>query len=287
MEDTLKIGKLYIVATPIGNLEDITVRAIKTLRSVDIIAAEDTRHTLKLLNRYKIKKRLVSCHAHSDAKRIDELVFEIIKGNNIALVSDAGTPLISDPGADLVAACIAAGIRVECLPGPSAVTAAATLSGIDCSKFIFAGFLPRGPSGKRELERLFSCEMAVIIYESPERVIKTLGVIAQIWGGEARVCAARELTKVHEEVVRGSASDVLGELSARSALKGEFTIVIGAADKHAGCQTPDDADAVRVVEKALAQGKSAKDAALEAAAELNISKNVAYKIALKVKSGSL
>ena len=225
MSEGVSHGKLYVVATPIGNLEDITLRALRVLREVDLIAAEDTRHTRKLLDRYKIKKRMVSYHEHNERERAERIIEDLKSGMKVALVSDSGTPAISDPGYVLIRRCVEEGIEVIPIPGPSAFLAALSVSGLPVHRFIFEGFLPH-KSGKRRnrLRQLAEEEGTIIFYESPHRLLKTLSDILEILGNR-RVVIARELTKVHEEIFRGSIEEAL-ERFGIGKCKGEFTILI-------------------------------------------------------------
>jgi 16S rRNA (cytidine1402-2'-O)-methyltransferase len=219
------MGTVQVVATPIGNLEDITLRALRVLAEADRIYAEDTRRTRVLLEHHGIATRAVSLHSRNEEGRIGEALERLARGEKLAIVSDAGTPLISDPGAHLVAAAAEAGFRVEPIPGPSAVLAALSVSGLRAHPFTFVGFLPRRGGGRRRLlvshrER----SEALVIFESPNRVADTLKDLIEIFGPERKACVARELTKLHEEVVRGT----LGDLSARFAegARGEVTLIV-------------------------------------------------------------
>ncbi len=219
------MGKLYVVPTPIGNLKDITLRALEVLRSVNYIACEDTRRTLILLNHYNIKgKKLISYYEPKEEKQIPKIM-KVLEKEEVALVTDAGTPAISDPGYRLIRRCIEEGVEVEVLPGPSAVTTALVGSGLPTDRFLFAGFPPK--KGTRGfLEELKTCQEAtVILFESPKRVLKTLQLVREVFG-EVSVCVARELTKIHEEYIRGSVSEVIEEISKRGELKGEVVILI-------------------------------------------------------------
>jgi 16S rRNA (cytidine1402-2'-O)-methyltransferase len=223
-------GQLYVVATPIGNLGDVTYRAIEVLRAVPLVAAEDTRLTRRLFARYGIETHLVSYHARSGAGREAELLAHLRSGRDLALVTDAGTPLVSDPGGELVSAWAAEGGRVVPIPGPSAVLAALVASGMAAARWTFEGFLPRSGRDRRErLARIAADERACVIYEAPSRVPATLADLASAAGAERRAAVCRELTKLHEEVVRGP----LGDLAARAAaggltLRGEFAVVVEA-----------------------------------------------------------
>jgi 16S rRNA (cytidine1402-2'-O)-methyltransferase len=222
-------GTLYLVATPIGNLEDITYRAVRTLREADLTACEDTRHTRKLLDHYGIARPLVSYHEHNEAMRSEDLVAKIQAGASVALVSDAGMPLISDPGYRVVHAAIRAGIPVIPVPGPSALLSALVASGLPTDAFNFMGFLP-AKSGQREklLEEIREETATLIFYEAPHRILEALADVEKIMG-ERPVVVARELTKLHEEILRGTAGEVRSALAARSAVKGEITLLIGKA----------------------------------------------------------
>ncbi len=220
-------GILYVVATPIGNLEDITHRALRVLGEVELIACEDTRQTHKLLEHYGIRKPAISYHEHNEAQRAGELIARLERGADIALVSDAGTPLISDPGFRLVSKAAERGIRVVPLPGASAVTAALAASGLPTDSFHFAGFLPAKASQRRKtLERLKDLEATLIFYEAPHRILGALQDLAQVLG-ERPVAVAREITKLHEEFLRGSPDEVRAALAARPVVKGEITLLVG------------------------------------------------------------
>ena len=223
---------LYLVATPIGNLEDITLRALRILREeAALIACEDTRQTQKLLDHFGIRKPVISYHEHNEEARTAELVERLTSGDSVALVSDAGTPLISDPGYRLVNSAIASGIRVVPIPGVSALLTALAASGLPTDDFRFAGFLP-AKSGARQrfLKQLAGETTTLIVYESPHRILESLDDIQQVMG-DRRVVLARELTKLHEEFLRGSAGEILNALRARPAIKGEITLVIAKADQ--------------------------------------------------------
>jgi 16S rRNA (cytidine1402-2'-O)-methyltransferase len=219
-------GKLYVCGTPIGNLEDVSIRLLKTLRKVDIIICEDTRHTIKLLNRYKIKRQLISYHEHSSSKKEQQIIAELISGKVMALVSDAGMPTISDPGQGLIRQAIDAGIEVEVIPGPSACIASLAISGLDSSSFVFLGFLPV-KAGKRQemLNYIREQERTVIIYEAPHRLLKTLNEIESVIGAKHPIVVAREITKIHQEINRGSLEEVTKHFLEHSP-RGELCILI-------------------------------------------------------------
>jgi len=223
-------GTLYIVGTPIGNLEDISLRALRVLREADVIAAEDTRRTSQLLARYEMRKPLVSYHEHNEARRTPELMRQLQDGQLVALVSDAGMPTISDPGWRLIQAALAEGLRVEPIPGPSAVTAAVSMAGLTPGPFLFHGFLPHKSAQRRKiLERLAPLDCALVFFESPYRVIKSLRDMRETLGNR-RVLVARELTKKFEEFLRGDLDTVLKSLENRS-IRGEITIVLEGTEK--------------------------------------------------------
>lgn len=223
-------GTLYLVATPIGNLEDITHRALKVLSSVDLIAAEDTRKTKILLDHYSISKPMVSYFSYNERHRTPQLIEKLRGGQSIALVSDAGTPGISDPAFHIVQSCLASGISVVPIPGPSAFVSALIVSGLPTDRFVFEGFLPQKKGRKTKLGILSTEPRTVVLYESPHRVLKTLEEIRTFFG-ERNVVVARELTKKFEEIVRGPISSVLLELN-RKQTRGEYVLVIEGCPKH-------------------------------------------------------
>jgi 16S rRNA (cytidine1402-2'-O)-methyltransferase len=263
---------LYVVATPIGNLEDITLRAIRVLKEVSVIACEDTRQTRKLLEHYGIATRSISYHEHNEAQRTQELLARLQEGGSVALVTDAGTPLISDPGYRLVTAAIAAGIAVIPLPGASAVLTALAAAGLATDSFRFCGFLPQKSGQRRKLlEELQAESCTLIFYEAPHRILEALRDIEAIYG-DRPVVVGRELTKIHEEFLRGSAGEIRAQLEARDAVKGEITLLIGKGARVIP-QTPIE-DAVRELEL---QGLPRMDAIKEVARERGLSKREVYK----------
>ena len=227
MRDPVEKSVLYVVATPIGNLEDITLRALRVLREADLIACEDTRHTRKLLDHYEIARPVLSYHEHNEQERARELVQKLEQGLTVAQVSDAGMPSIADPGYRVIKLAIEKGIPVRPVPGPSAVIAALAGSGLPTDSFEFLGFLP-ARSGQRRtvIERLRSSATTVVLYEAPHRIRETLAEIVEILGPERPVVIARELTKVHEEFLRATAGELHGRIGDRE-LKGEITLLIG------------------------------------------------------------
>ncbi|HEX5227920.1 MAG TPA: 16S rRNA (cytidine(1402)-2'-O)-methyltransferase [Bryobacteraceae bacterium] len=265
-------GTLYIVATPIGNLEDITLRALRVLREVDRIACEDTRQTRKLLDRHGISKPLVSYHEHNEQARAEELLAEIEAGSNIALVSDAGTPLIADPGYRIVERARARGITVTPIPGPSALISALSASGLPTDSFHFGGFLPAKQTQRRKaLEELKGLTATLVFYEAPHRILEALDDIAGVLGAR-QVTLARELTKVHEEFMTGEATEVRKVLSQRPALKGEFTLMIAKAAAPAENLPPIEAAFDRLIES----GVPRMDAMKTLARERGLSKRAVY-----------
>lgn len=221
-------GELYIVATPIGNLEDITLRAIRILKEVDIIAAEDTRHTLKLLNHLSISKPLISYHRHNEEIKTEELINKLLEGKNVALVSDAGTPVISDPGGEIVKAAIKNNIKVTPVPGACAAITALIASGIDAKEFTFIGFLPQNKKNRKEkLEQIKNAEITTILYEAPHKLLQTLQDLKLIVENRT-IVLVRELTKIHEEYIAGTIEEILQIVQSP---KGEYVIIINKIEK--------------------------------------------------------
>lgn len=275
------VGALVLVATPIGNLGDLTPRAVDALSSADVIAAEDTRRTRALLSHAGIEAgdRLVAVHEHNEAARADTIVDEIGRGRRVAYVTDAGMPAISDPGARLVEACARAGLRVEVVPGPSSVSAALAVSGLPADRYVFEGFLPRkGPERRSRIDALVREERTAVIFESPARLSATLTELADALGGERQVAIARELTKVHEEVWRGT----LGECAEGAPVteRGEVVVVVGPSP---GPPPASEADVERALRSELDRGASARDAAATVAEMLGVSKRQAYELANRFK----
>ena len=224
------MSKLYLVPTPIGNLNDITLRALETLKEVDFILAEDTRQTLKLLKHFSIEKRLIAHHQHNEHKTTERIIDSLKNGETIALVSDAGTPAISDPGFLLTRECIKNGIEVETLPGATAFVPALVNSGFPCDKFVFEGFLPHKKGRQTRLNFLKEETRTIIFYESTHRLLKTLTQFTEFFGEDRQVSVSRELTKIHEETVRGTAKEVL-EYYNNNVIKGEIVIVVHGFEK--------------------------------------------------------
>ena len=279
--NTKNKGVLYVVATPIGNREDITLRALNILRDVDLIAAEDTRKTGNLLAHYQIKNRLISFHEHNEKKRTPEIIRKLLDGISIALVSNAGTPSISDPGYRLIEAAIANKITVSPIPGVSAATAAMSVSALPTDSFVFIGFLPRKKAKRQQFLNELAVEpRPVIFYESPKRILTLLEEIISCMGDRPAVLA-REMTKLHEEFIRGSVSEILKTLKSRAEIKGECTLLI------AGFEGKEELNS----EIITTEIKAALDKHQEGLSEITksiaqkygLSKNKVYEIALKVR----
>lgn len=272
-------GKLYLCATPIGNLEDITFRVIETLKSVDLVAAEDTRHTLKLLNHYGIKAKMTSYHEHNKFEKADELVEKLLGGENIALVTDAGTPGISDPGEELVKKCYEAGIEVTSLPGASAVTVALSMCGLSSRRFVFEGFLPMDKKERKEaLERIKDESRTIVIYEAPHRILKTLKELEDTLG-QRRIRICRELTKIHESVMALTLSEAVSWFEENEP-KGEMVVVIEGKDPKEIQEEKEKSWQEMTLEEHVAQyvaqGFEEKDAMKMVAKDRGISKRDVY-----------
>ena len=272
-------GTLYLVPTPIGNLGDISLRARQTLEAADFIAAEDTRVTLKLLNHLEIKKSLVSYYEHNKTFKGSRIVERILAGETCALVSDAGSPAISDPGEDLVKQCAQAGITVCAIPGPCAAITALSISGQSTGRFCFEGFLSMSKKSRREhLDSLREEKRTMIFYEAPHKLMNTLEDMAQVFGAERPISFCRELTKLHEEVLRTTLGDAIVHFT-ETPPKGEFVLVVAGAPEEAK-EVPTATDAAARVNELIAQGLSRKDAIKQAAKELDLPKNAVYAAAL-------
>lgn len=274
---------LYLVTTPIGNLGDITLRALDVLRRVDRIACEDTRQTQKLLNHFEITTPTISCHEHNERERAAEFVEAIKAGGRIAVVSDAGMPGISDPGAWLAVEAIAAGVPVIPIPGANAALSGLVASGLPTAEFLFLGFLPEKAGARRtRLERIASEEreqaQTLIFYEAPHRILETLADLESVWGPALRVVAARELTKIHEEFLRGTVAEVRKELASRDRVRGEFTLVVEAPARVAGqAASPAEKIGDRVARLQAETGIDEKEALKRLARELGQSKSEVYR----------
>ncbi len=274
-------GMLYLVPTPIGNLGDISLRCRQTLEQADFIAAEDTRVTLKLLNHLGIKKSLVSYFEHNKTQKGDWIVQRILAGETCALVSDAGSPAISDPGEELVKQCADAGITVCAIPGPCAVITALSISGQATGRFCFEGFLSTAKKSRREhLQALAQERRTMIFYEAPHKLLATLESMAEAFGSDRPISLCRELTKLHEEVVRTTLGEAIVRYTQQPP-KGEFVLVVaGAVPEESPAATADDA--AGRVEALMAEGMSRKDAIKQTAQELQLPKNIVYEAALSI-----
>ena len=275
-------GTLYLVATPIGNLQDITLRAVETLRSVDLIACEDTRHTRNLLNHFKISNRTVSYHEHNETQRAGEFVERLLRGESIAIVSDAGTPGICDPGFHIVKAAIESEISVVPIPGAVAFVNAAIVSGLSNDSLFFGGFLPSKKGERvRRLEEVRDIPATLVFYEAPHRLVKSLADCASVLG-DRQAAVAREITKLHEEIARGSLSSLTAKFSAAS-VKGEIVLVINRADKMGKQTQPGPDNLAGRVGQLEAEGLDTKAALKKAAKEFGLSKSDAYRQILLTK----
>ena len=273
-------GMLYLVPTPIGNLGDISDRCRRTLEEADFIAAEDTRVSLKLLNHMGIKKSLVSYYEHNKAFKGEKIVERILAGEVCALVSDAGSPAISDPGEDLVKQCAAAGIPVCAIPGPCAAITALSISGQSTGRFCFEGFLSTSKKSRREhLESLQSEQRTMIFYEAPHKLLSTLEDLRDAFGAERGISLCRELTKLHEEVVRTTLGEAVAKYT-ENPPKGEFVLIVAGAEAPVK-EEASETDAAARVAQLMEEGFSRKDAVKQTAKELGLPKNVVYDIALK------
>ncbi|MBE6950070.1 MAG: 16S rRNA (cytidine(1402)-2'-O)-methyltransferase [Ruminococcaceae bacterium] len=274
-------GMLYLVPTPIGNLGDISERCRRTLEEADFIAAEDTRVSLKLLNYLGIKKSLVSYYEHNKAFKGNVILDRILAGETCALVSDAGSPAISDPGEDLVRLCAENGITVTAIPGPCAVITALSISGLPTGRFCFEGFLSTAKKSRKEhLESLTGETRTMIFYEAPHKLLSTLEDLAESFGADRKISLCRELTKLHEEVVRTTLGEAIERYTA-NAPKGEFVLVVdGAAPVEKEVATAEDAG--EMVKRLMSEGLSRKDAIKQTAKALDLPKNVVYDAALSI-----
>lgn len=272
-------GILYLVPTPIGNLGDISLRAKQTLENADFIAAEDTRVTLKLLNHLEIKKSLVSYYEHNKTFKGSRIVERILAGETCALVSDAGSPAISDPGEDLVKQCAQAGITVCAIPGPCAAITALSISGQATGRFCFEGFLSMSKKSRREhLDSLRGEKRTMIFYEAPHKLMNTLEDMTQVFGADRPISFCRELTKLHEQVLRTTLGEAIAYYT-ENPPKGEFVLVVAGAPEEEK-ELPSATDAAARVKQLMAQGLSRKDAVKQTAQELNLPKNTVYDAAL-------
>lgn len=280
MQTDPKPGTLYVVGTPIGNLEDITFRAVRILQTVDIIAAEDTRHTGKLLQHFQVKTPQVSYHEHNRTSRIPELLEHLSNGKAIALVSDAGMPGISDPGYELVKACIDAGIPVVPIPGASAAITALSAAGLPTDRFVFEGFLPaKSQQRQKHLESLQTESRTLIFYESPHRLRDTLQDLAEVWESDRQIVLGRELTKLYEEFWRGTIAEAIAHYSQREP-QGEYTLVVAGIQLSQPQLTPEELKAE--LTQLISQGISRSQASRELAKVTSLPRRQLYQLALSL-----
>lgn len=278
-------GKLYLVPTPIGNLKDITLRALEVLENADIVAAEDTRQTIKLLNHFNLKKTLIAYHMHNEQGKSDEILERLRSGENIALVSDAGMPGISDPGSIIVKKCIEEGLDFEVLPGATAFATALIYSGLDSSAFMFKGFIPRDNKSRNILvEELKDRKETLIFYEAPHRLLSTLDFLLKNFG-DRNIAVCRELTKLHEEIIRGKLSEVLRHFIDNSP-RGEFVLVLdGLSEEEIEKEKRAEFEELSIEEhivKYINEGLSKKDAIKKVAKDRKLPKNEIYKYSTNI-----
>lgn len=276
-------GKLYLVPTPIGNLKDITLRALEVLNSVDIIACEDTRQSLKLLNHFNIRKTLISYHKHNENGKSEAITEKLLQGQNVAVISDAGTPGISDPGSVIISKCIDLGIDFEVLPGATAITTALVYSGLDTTKFIFRGFLPRENKERKPIiDELVNRTETLIFYEAPHRILSTLEFLHENLGNR-KVALCRELTKLYEDIMRTTLSEAIEYYKSNNG-KGEYVIVVeGKSEEEILREASSKWESMSVedhIKMYIDQGESKKDAIKKVAKDRNLSKSEVYKFSI-------
>jgi 16S rRNA (cytidine1402-2'-O)-methyltransferase len=279
-------GKVFLVPTPIGNLKDMTLRGLEVLRSVDIIAAEDTRQTLKLLNHFEIKKTLISYHKHNEQAKSEEILKYVEEGKSIAIVTDAGTPGISDPGSVIALKCIENNIKFEVLPGATAITTALVYSGLDTTKFQFRGFISRETKERKKLfEEIREAKESLIFYESPHRLLSTLSLLCEELGNR-RIAVCRELTKLHEEIKRGTIQETIDFFSEKG-IKGEFVLVVeGKQQEEIDNENRKKWESLTIEEHIILfmdEGLSKKEAVKKVAKDRDLERNVVYKISTEMK----
>lgn len=278
-------GKIYLVPTPIGNLKDMTLRGLEVLQSVDIVAAEDTRQSLKLLNHFEIKKPLISYHQHNEQGKSEDILEMVREGKSIAIVTDAGTPGVSDPGAIIVQKCIENNIEFEVLPGATAITTALVYSGLDTTKFLFRGFISRETKERKILfDEIRNSKESLIFYESPHRLISTLNLLHTELGNR-KIAVCRELTKLHEEIRRGSLEEVINYFSERS-IKGEFVLVVeGKQQEEIDRENKEKWEELSIedhIRLLMNEGLNKKEAIKKVAKDRGLQKNIVYQIATEV-----
>lgn len=270
-------GNLYVVPTPIGNLEDMTMRSLRVLKEADVILCEDTRRTLALLNHYDIKKRLLSYHEHNEKMRVDEIIDMIYQGTEIALVSDAGMPGISDPGHVIIKACIEHGLNIEVLPGATATITALVSSGLNTDRFTFLGFIPRENKLRNEfLRELEEINHTSIVYESVHRILSTLKLFSEKFP-DRNIAVCRELTKIHQEINRGTCKEVYESYKNKENIKGEFVIILEKAEI-----VEEELDIEKLLKIELAQGKRKKEAVKYIVKEYGLNRNDVYQKSLEI-----
>ncbi len=277
-------GILYLVPTPIGNLSDLSPRAVDTLSQADFIAAEDTRVTLKLLNHFSIKKSMVAYYRHNTAAGGQAILKRLLEGETCALVSDAGTPAVSDPGEELVRLCVDHGVEVVALPGPCALTTALSVSGLPTGRFSFEGFLAMNKKNRRDhLNSLKNETRTMIFYEAPHKLLTTLQDLAELFGPDRPVALCRELTKLHEEVIRTTLGEAVARYTGQTP-KGEFVLVVAGAESVAE-EAPDPDDALVQVNALRREGVSLKDAVRQVADSMGLKRNLLYSLAVESDKG--
>jgi 16S rRNA (cytidine1402-2'-O)-methyltransferase len=275
----LEPGTLYVVATPIGNLEDMTFRALRILQKVDLIAAEDTRHSRKLCNFYAIKTPMTSYFAHNEESKGEQIVQRLQQGETVALITDAGTPAISDPGYLLVKRCRDEDLRVECVPGPSAVVGALSISGFPSEQFLFTGFLPAKPAARRKkISSFLNEEQTVVSYESPRRLLKTLEIMQEELGGDRQVAVVRELTKIHEEMISGELGVVVGRLRQKR-VRGEIVLLLAPAAQKVQKESVKEA----LIRVQAETGLPMRQVVKEVARQFGLSGSDVYRESLEIK----
>ncbi len=274
----MKTGVLYVVSTPIGNMEDVTFRAVDVLRKVDLIACEDTRNSRILLSRWEISTKLMSLHRFSESRKSQVILHRLAAGENIAIISDAGTPAISDPGSRLVRAALEAGFIVTPVPGPSSITAALSVSGMDCSSFVYLGFAPRTDRQRREFfEKIAHEPRTSLFFETAKRIQATLGIANEVLGSR-KLVLTRELTKLHEEIIAGTAERILSLFQPRTSVKGEIVVVV-----EGGAGSGPELDICEAVRNLIEEGLSGKRLADEAHTRFGVKKSEAYEVFLRIK----
>ena len=278
-------GTLYICPTPIGNLKDITERVVDTLRTVHLIAAEDTRHSRKLLSHLCISARVVSCHEHNEEKASSLIRRALVSGQDVALITDAGTPTVSDPGYRLVAGVVADGLSVVALPGPSALLTALSLSGFEADRFVFEGFLPSKPADRRaRIGRMEGETRTVILYESPHRLLQALSELSEALGKMRKAVICRELTKIHEEIIRGTLEELIGRVESQGT-RGEYVLVLqgDAVERRTDLDPDKEAMLKAYIRELIRDGASRKSAARQAAKAAGVRQREAYSVAVEIE----